>query len=151
MNRQTAKAFAPLIAAFARGEAIQIAGAGPGGWVDLLADDVKWDGIPEDYRIKPEETHRAWTQDEVPIGVQVRRRVETERGCRSLISQVRHDSVTIGGTDESDEYTFSELLELYEYAAPGSPNKVWAPCGLRTGPFFKKARGVKIDDSENDE
>ena len=52
MNKENAHLFLPLVQALAEGKTIQNISTNRAEWVDM--DNLKFDGNPEDYRVKPE-------------------------------------------------------------------------------------------------
>jgi hypothetical protein len=67
MNRCEAKEFIPLIQAWANGRIIQLkTTSNPGQWTDA-PDDIAWNSLPQNYRVKPEPKLRPWKPEEVPL------------------------------------------------------------------------------------
>ena len=75
-----------------------------------------WQWHTNDYRIKPTATLRPWTEDEVPLGMQIRAKDPNYENRRSLIC----------GT--YDESTRSTWLSTSEHSTDGG--KTWLPCGV---------------------
>ena len=82
----------------------------------VTADDPYWNwgNDTKMYHIKPTATLRPWTADEVPLGMQVRKRSDPTR--RWLIGNTSNELVR---TDWSKEL---------EHSIDGGKN--WLPCGV---------------------
>ena len=81
----------------------------------IPASEPRWDWFNCTYRIKPTETLRPWTADEVPLGAQVRSK-SYHPDHRSLIT-------TSGNPIHREGW-----LSGYEHSTDGG--KTWLPCGV---------------------
>lgn len=61
MTREDAKELLPIIQAYAEGKVIQMKDSGDGGWYDMTGL-IKFDGLPDIYRIKPFENHHRYSE-----------------------------------------------------------------------------------------
>ena len=77
-------------------------------------DKPEWNWSAYDYRIKPTETLRPWTADEVPLGAWIR--------CK----KTPHDRHLLGWV--SDQTDRELWLDEREYSTDGG--KTWLPCGV---------------------
>ena len=77
-------------------------------------DEPDWNWDAHYYRIKPTATLRPWTADEVPVGGQIRSKVNTV--YRMLIDRTANHGVR------------EDWLKSYEHSTDGG--KTWLPCGV---------------------
>ena len=77
-------------------------------------DKPEWNWSAYDYRIKPTATLRPWTADEVPVGAQMRPKVNLED--RTLIIWV------------NSQCAREIWLDKNEHSTDGG--KTWLPCGV---------------------
>jgi hypothetical protein len=90
--------------------------------VEALSPNKKWGRTPAprwgwddtEYRIKPTATLRPWTADEIPLGVQVRKK--SDPTSRWLIGNT-------GSHDDRLKY-----VETHEHSTDNG--KTWLPCGV---------------------
>ena len=124
MTRETAKAWLPILQAYAEGKEIQ----------NLSCDEKAWQTInvpffncePSDYRIKPTPKLRPWKPEEVPSDLWIRAQERyRDAEYRWRIVAVFSDGVHLGGGGMA--ITFASLLERYECSRV---NAYWLPCGI---------------------
>jgi len=117
MTKEQCREAGATMIAWADGKSIQYRQRDQSEWFDIepacTATILSWDWDEFDYRVKPEPKLRPWTEDEVPLGSQLRYKGDTSR---SLLG--------ITATDEIRK----EWLEEREYSIDGG--KTWLPCGV---------------------
>lgn len=117
MTKEQCREAGATMIGWANGKTIQWRRRGHNDWSEVDQDCIgitlswDWDGF--EYRVKPEPKLRPWTEDEVPLGSQLRYKGDTSR---SLLG--------ITATDEIRK----EWLEEREYSIDGG--KTWLPCGV---------------------
>jgi hypothetical protein len=97
--------------AWVKGKSIECAERNNLKWGDTLSPVWNWNVYT--YRIKPTSKFRTWTPDEVPLGAQMRRKIDLHR---FLIGSVADDS------------SRQHWLENNEHSIDGG--KTWKPCGV---------------------
>ena len=117
MTKEQCREAGATMIAWADGKSIQYRQRDQSEWFDIepacTATILSWDWDGFEYRVKPEPKLRPWTEDEVPLGSQLRYKGDTSR---SLLG--------ITATDEIRK----EWLEEREYSIDGG--KTWLPCGV---------------------
>lgn len=117
MTKEQCREAGATMIAWADGKSIQYRQRDQSEWFDIepacTATTLSWDWDGFEYRVKPEPKLRPWTEDEVPLGSQLRYKGDTSR---SLLG--------ITATDEIRK----EWLEEREYSIDGG--KTWLPCGV---------------------
>ena len=80
------------------------------------ADDPYWNwgNDTKMYHIKPTTTFRPWTADEMPLGAQMRSKLDPSRRWLACNTGTDNDRM--------------ELLETSEHSTDGG--KTWLPCGV---------------------
>ena len=110
MNIEQTKEAIRVMQAFVDGNKVE---ASTFGELWSTSDDPSWNFTSVRYRIKPTPTFRPWTADEVPLGAQMRRKIDLHR---FLIGSVANDG------------SRKEWLEHNEHST--DCGKTWHPCGV---------------------
>lgn len=117
MTKEQAKHASAVMLGWVDGKNIQYKRKKENAWIDIEQAPKRttfyWGWYEFDYRVKPEPKLRPWTEDEVPLGAQLRYKGDTSR---SLLG--------ITATDEIRK----EWLAEREYSIDGG--KTWLPCGV---------------------
>ncbi len=134
---KTTKEKIAVMEAFESGEEIQIRNLPPfadRGWDDLGdVDNIIWNWLQLDYRIKPKPTLRPWKPEEVPVGALIR---GSHHGVRVILGY--------GKTDNSSnfyvlywghcEMTGDGLEKCFKHREHSLDNgRTWRPCGVLEG------------------
>jgi hypothetical protein len=88
-----------------------------------VAPSPSWNFAEKRFRIKPTDTLRPWTADEVPLGAWIRYK-ENNQSIRMMIVCNRENGLCGYGTDFPYDYLRDEM----EHSTDGG--KTWHPCGV---------------------
>jgi len=102
-----------VMQAFVDGRPIECAEVHKLNWGETLSPVWNWNNFT--YRIKPASKLRPWTEDEVPLGAQMRNPLNLH--YRWLVNQTEIEPVRA-----------EWLSEGYEHSTDGG--KTWHPCGV---------------------
>jgi hypothetical protein len=111
MNIEQTKEAIKVMQAFLDGKEVECLHRGLEGWVTTTNPSWNWTNCF--FRIKPTAKLRPWTEDEVPLGMQMRRKTDRHR---FLIGSVANDG------------SRKEWLEHNEHSTDGG--KTWKECGV---------------------
>jgi len=102
-----------VMQAFVDGKEVEVKGMLAGS-VGMPAGAPCWNWQMMEYRIKPTAKLRPWTADEVPLGAQMRSKLDPSRRWLSCNTGTDNDRM--------------ELLETSEHSIDNG--KTWLPCGV---------------------
>lgn len=123
MNRETCKKLLEngVLKAFANGERLEYKGAGETSWYDV--SDPNFNGLPDQYRIKPKPPTVAMRQEDYPPVFWVKMIGRTS--VYHLVTCMDEITCIFGEDDPPLTTTYEELAHNWEYSVD---RKHWKPC-----------------------
>lgn len=123
MTKEQWKERLPLIQAFVRGKEIE-GKTSEGLWTDMR-DNIEFDSLIINYRIKPQPTLRPWKPEEVPVGAAFK---SDDSRLPTAWIDTTPIGLVLGLYLHSKEVSYLSLAEHWKHSL--DHGKTWLPCGV---------------------